>query len=107
MASTIFPSKGAASSFAAASAPRTKHWPNIDYQVPGQGRATHQRLGHRPRVRPRTSWSFSPTPVVASRKARPCNGVGINFKLETLWVTGGETGTKNHEARTIPLFQPL
>lgn len=31
----------------------------------------------------------------------------INLDLETLLVTGGELGTKNHEARTIPLFQPL
>lgn len=31
----------------------------------------------------------------------------VNFDLETLLITGGEIGTKNHEARTIPLFQPL
>jgi integrase len=31
----------------------------------------------------------------------------INFELNTLLVTGGETGTKNHEHRTIPLFAPL
>jgi integrase len=31
----------------------------------------------------------------------------VNFKLESLLITGGELGTKNHEARTIPLFQPL
>jgi|SRR5579862_1094937 len=31
----------------------------------------------------------------------------INAELNTLLVTGGETGTKNHEARTIPLFPPL
>ena len=31
----------------------------------------------------------------------------VNFDLETLLVTGGELGTKNHEMRTIPLFPPL
>jgi len=31
----------------------------------------------------------------------------INFELNTLLVTGGETGTKNHEDRTIPLFPAL
>jgi site-specific recombinase XerD len=31
----------------------------------------------------------------------------VNFQLGTLLVTGGEIGTKNHEQRTIPLFQPL
>lgn len=31
----------------------------------------------------------------------------INFKADTLLVTGGEQGTKNHEVRTIPLFSPL
>ena len=31
----------------------------------------------------------------------------INFDLGTVLVTGGEHGTKNYEARTIPLFGPL
>ena len=31
----------------------------------------------------------------------------VNFQLGTLLITGGELGTKNHEQRTIPLFQPL
>jgi integrase len=31
----------------------------------------------------------------------------INSELGTLLITGGETGTKNYEARTIPLFDPL
>jgi integrase len=31
----------------------------------------------------------------------------VNFRLGTLLITGGELGTKNHEERTIPLFQPL
>ncbi len=31
----------------------------------------------------------------------------INFDLNTLLITGGESGTKNSEARTIPLFSPL
>jgi integrase len=31
----------------------------------------------------------------------------INFTADTLLVTGGEQGTKNHEVRTIPLFPPL
>ena len=31
----------------------------------------------------------------------------VNFDLGTLLVTGGENGTKNHEARSIPLFSPL
>ncbi|MGC3988554.1 MAG: site-specific integrase [Chthoniobacteraceae bacterium] len=31
----------------------------------------------------------------------------INFKLETLLVTGGDIGTKNHEQRLVPLFPPL
>ncbi len=39
-----------------------------------------------------------------AREVRHCD---INFDLNTLLVTGGETGTKNHEARTIPFFPPL
>ena len=31
----------------------------------------------------------------------------INFDLGTVLVTGGEHGTKNYQARTIPLFGPL
>jgi integrase len=31
----------------------------------------------------------------------------INFGLGTVLVTGGDYGTKNHQARTIPLFAPL
>lgn len=31
----------------------------------------------------------------------------IDFKMNTLTVTGGEIGTKNHEVRVIPLFPPL
>jgi integrase len=31
----------------------------------------------------------------------------VNFELNSFVVTGGETGTKNHEARTVPLFAPL
>ncbi len=31
----------------------------------------------------------------------------INLKLGKLLITGGELGTKNYEARTIPLFAPL
>jgi integrase len=31
----------------------------------------------------------------------------VNFDLNTLLVTGGETGTKNHEDRTVPLFPAL
>lgn len=31
----------------------------------------------------------------------------VNFELKNFTVTGGEQGTKNHEARTVPLFPPL
>ena len=31
----------------------------------------------------------------------------VNFDLGTLLVTGGEEGTKNHQARSLPLFPPL
>ena len=31
----------------------------------------------------------------------------VNFELNTVLVTGGETGTKNHQHRTIPLFPGL
>ncbi len=31
----------------------------------------------------------------------------VNFTAESLLITGGERGTKNHEVRTIPLFPPL
>lgn len=31
----------------------------------------------------------------------------INFETRQFTITGGETGTKNHEARTIPLFPAL
>ena len=31
----------------------------------------------------------------------------VDFERDTLTVTGGEHGTKNHEARIIPLFPPL
>lgn len=40
-------------------------------------------------------------------EAREVCWCDINFELNTLLVTGGETGTKNHEHRTIPLFAPL
>jgi len=31
----------------------------------------------------------------------------VNFDLKNFTVTGGEGGTKNYEARTVPLFAPL
>ena len=31
----------------------------------------------------------------------------VSFELKSFTVTGGEGGTKNHEARTVPLFPPL
>lgn len=31
----------------------------------------------------------------------------VNFELHNFTVTGGAAGTKNHEARTVPLFPPL
>ena len=31
----------------------------------------------------------------------------VNSELKNFTVTGGEQGTKNHEARTVPLFAPL
>lgn len=31
----------------------------------------------------------------------------VNFGLRSFTVTGGEHGTKNHEARTVPMFPPL
>lgn len=31
----------------------------------------------------------------------------VNLDLNTLLITGGEGGTKNHEVRTVPLFPPL
>ena len=31
----------------------------------------------------------------------------VSFDLMSVTITGGETGTKNHEARTIPLFPAL
>ena len=31
----------------------------------------------------------------------------VNFEMKNFTVTGGEQGTKNHEARTVPLFPPL
>ncbi|MEO6751715.1 MAG: tyrosine-type recombinase/integrase [Chthoniobacteraceae bacterium] len=31
----------------------------------------------------------------------------VKFNSDTLLITGGEQGTKNHEVRTIPLFSPL
>ena len=31
----------------------------------------------------------------------------VNFEMKNFTVTGGELGTKNHEARTVPLFPPL
>jgi integrase len=31
----------------------------------------------------------------------------VSFELNTLLVTGGETGTKNHQHRTVPLFPGL
>ena len=30
----------------------------------------------------------------------------VNFENNSLTITGGDTGTKNHEARVIPLFEP-
>jgi integrase len=40
-------------------------------------------------------------------EARGVRWRDINEALGTLLVTGGEAGTKNYEARTIPLFAPL
>jgi integrase len=40
-------------------------------------------------------------------EARSVRWRDINTKLGTLLITGGESGTKNQEARTIPLFAPL
>ncbi len=40
-------------------------------------------------------------------EARAVRWRDINEQLGTVLITGGETGTKNHEARTIPLFAPL
>jgi integrase len=40
-------------------------------------------------------------------EAREVRWHDINFDLNTLLVTGGEMGTKNHEHRTVPLFPPL
>ena len=40
-------------------------------------------------------------------EAREVRWRDINFDLGTVLVTGGESGTKNYEARTIPLFAPL
>jgi integrase len=40
-------------------------------------------------------------------EARQVRWREINVDLGTVLVTGGEAGTKNYEARTIPLFVPL
>jgi integrase len=40
-------------------------------------------------------------------EARSVRWRDINKRLGTVLITGGESGTKNHEARTIPLFVPL
>ncbi len=40
-------------------------------------------------------------------EAREVRWRDINEDLGTLLITGGEAGTKNYEARTIPLFAPL
>ena len=40
-------------------------------------------------------------------EARHVRWCDINFDLGTLLITGGEEGTKNYEARTIPVFVPL
>jgi integrase len=40
-------------------------------------------------------------------EARSVRWRDINERLGTVLITGGEIGTKNHEARTIPLFAPL
>jgi len=40
-------------------------------------------------------------------EARSVRWQDINERLGTILITGGELGTKNQEARTIPLFAPL
>ncbi|MDQ6913378.1 MAG: tyrosine-type recombinase/integrase [Verrucomicrobiota bacterium] len=40
-------------------------------------------------------------------EARSVRWRDINEQLASVLITGGETGTKNYEARTIPLFVPL
>jgi integrase len=40
-------------------------------------------------------------------EARSVRWRDINKRLGTVLITGGDMGTKNHEARTIPLFVPL
>ncbi len=41
------------------------------------------------------------------REATAMTWGDVNFGLHNFTVTGGDTGTKNHEARTIPLFPAL
>ncbi|MEA3189109.1 MAG: hypothetical protein QOD99_2939 [Chthoniobacter sp.] len=40
-------------------------------------------------------------------KAREVRWNEVNFTLNTLLITGGEGGTKNHDSRAIPLSPPL
>ena len=40
-------------------------------------------------------------------EAREVRFRDVNFDLNTVLITGGELGTKNHEERTIPLFPNL
>ena len=40
-------------------------------------------------------------------EARAVRWRDVDFERDTLTVTGGENGTKNHEARIVPLFPPL
>lgn len=41
------------------------------------------------------------------REATAMRWQDVDFGAGRFTVTGGETGTKNHEARAVPLFQPL
>jgi integrase len=65
------------------------------------------RLGHRSTGEAADLVEFLAYSGCRVAEARSVRWRDINKRLGTALITGGETGTKNHEARTIPLFAPL
>ena len=65
------------------------------------------RLGHRATGEAADLVEFLAYSGCRIAEARGVRWHDINERLGTLLITGGETGTKNYEARSIPLFSPL
>ena len=82
--------------------------PALEIPSKGQFRALIAAMRAEPRAREGPDFiEFLAYSGLRLGEARSVRWRDIDFERDTLTVTGGENGTKNHEARTIPLFPPL